>query len=945
MEEEKIKEFMRFPSIGELTARVLISEGVESVPELKKLKLDELKSIDHIGEKRAERIYKDIQGEGEEGKELIKEFECPNCSNFLSVDEDECQECNTVLKIEGGVVLPDKGILENPKETLADSERKKLDDESDPGPWFICGSILERMGAKQKALEAYDRVIELDPLYEHIWNAKASVCLSIGKTEEAAKAYKVAFNAHESPMSLMDVPEVPSEKKEIRERILKESDELKEAKEMISKARSSIEQLVGEYDLDYANLRLKLDQATDARLDEEFEEAKKKAEWVVIECEKAKIFEQVIQEAKDILEKLKERDEYKKYKEALDDIEDSVGEEDYSELVQKTQDIIHEMEDIKEDKVGAEKALPEKIDEAKSVLRENRKKPLDLGSLKKNLRSAIKMRELSKEKEALENVEEVIEKGPVISESNELFEEVKGRLKRIVEGDEDLGVSEEIQQELVEKIKEDLKETIELSKKGDYEEVRRTLNNILYALEWEIDKIIKETQLKVTRQEEEEEEEEVTEEVPEEEEPKVTEEVPEEEEPEVTEEVPEEEEPEVTEEVPEEEEQEVPGEEEQEEMDAEEKFDKSKEILADLRKSGLGLAKLKNLIREANQAKKDEDHEQASDRIEKAFEAGHDLKEISRLSKEVEKKIEELDGKALFDADIYEEKLSRCLRSTKLGVYGLSKRLLLDLRNELEEEDFEKKKLTDFEDPTKLLKEKIRDTKELHILVGKSNLDVKADKEHLKKVVVKIKNKEYEGILELLSEGDEKLLEELERELISEAEHLREEVKEMGGGKVNERWVSIFGEEIKSHLAVGHHVDALELFDEIYEFLDSMKDKESELDKHIYSLKIKLAGVEDTGLNVDDEKNILEEVEKAEDLEKAAGLINRIRDSLAEKLVKEIEDKIVETESSLFDEISSDEKIKLLDHLVKCEQSRREEELENMIFYWKMCARVFSEKT
>ncbi|MFP4608939.1 MAG: helix-hairpin-helix domain-containing protein, partial [Candidatus Aenigmatarchaeota archaeon] len=163
---EKIKELMQVPSVGELTARALLSEGFGSLQELREVESEKLESIDHIGEDRAEKIYKELQGDGDEGKKIIEEFECPNCSNFISVDEDECGECGENVETKGGVVLPDQGILEEPKKKLAEVERDIWDDGDDPRPWFIRGSILESMGAKQRALDAYDKVIELDPLYE-----------------------------------------------------------------------------------------------------------------------------------------------------------------------------------------------------------------------------------------------------------------------------------------------------------------------------------------------------------------------------------------------------------------------------------------------------------------------------------------------------------------------------------------------------------------------------------------------------------------------------------------------------------------------------------------------------------------------------------------------------------------------------------------------------------
>ncbi|MFP3872496.1 MAG: helix-hairpin-helix domain-containing protein [Candidatus Aenigmatarchaeota archaeon] len=1130
---EKIKELMQVPSVGELTARALLSEGFGSLQELREVESEKLESIDHIGEDRAEKIYKELQGDGDEGKKIIEEFECPNCSNFISVDEDECGECGENVETKGGVVLPDQGILEEPKKKLAEVERDIWDDGDDPRPWFIRGSILESMGAKQRALDAYDKVIELDPLYEHIWNAKAAVCLKVGNVREAGKAYKVALDAHDSPMATMNVPETPSVEEKVSEEPLEESEESKEAERKISEARSSLEELVDE-DLDLTNVRSMLDEATDARLDEKFEEAKEKAEKVIDECEKAQKFPDIIQEANNTLERLKGEEgvEYEKYEGSLEDIKSAAGEEDYRELVQRIQGLIEDMEEIKEREEKRKEILDEKIEEAKNVLREHRETVLELGSLKKTLRDAIKKKELEEEEKALEKLEGVIETGPIISEADETFEGIKSRLKAFVEAEEEdekeIGVEE--RKELIEKFKQDLREALALSEEGDYEEVIRWLNNISYAFEEEKERLEKqkaekealEKRLsKVERSKEElseemedlvgideslssaeeslkngqlgqgmktleeyvihediisrisdrleevkekklelegyedvfedfsmeeiggrvekgkeyckkgmyedavvefeetsnlieekieeyssrleknisdtvEEIEEMLEEGSAKEveifsesfvgdleelkeragetadketleeltdlkekgtnllefKPKLSEvegkvEV-------LSDEIDEDAWDEKLDEVEaefekgeyesalnrcdelkkelEEVEEKIEKEKKTENMD--EMFSETKEKLANLRKSGLGLGKLKKRLRKANKAKKERDKEKAFEQIKKALEAGEELMEISELTEDVEGKLEELGDKEKLDAEAYGEELNIFRKSTRLGLYGVAKRLLSDLKADLEEGDFEREKIEEMDEPTTHLKEKIGGLKELHSTVEESGIEVQISKKHLKDAVAKIKEKEYEAVIDILSEGEEELLQRLEKELRAEVEALEE--KDIGIGDWGEDWIKVFTDEIESRLDMGDHRRALKIFGEISDIVDSIEDKDSEIEKHLYSIEKRLEYVEETGLDISDERDLFEEAWESDELERVDSLIGRIREGLSESLDQKIDDEIDKVEERLLKEdLSHEDRAMLLGWLMKAQVGRKKENLEMMIFYWK----------
>jgi tetratricopeptide (TPR) repeat protein len=57
------------------------------------------------------------------------------------------------------------------------------------------GMEYKKLGASDKAIEHFDRVIQNDPAYCYAYYQRAQVCEQIGKTEEARRSYEAGIIA------------------------------------------------------------------------------------------------------------------------------------------------------------------------------------------------------------------------------------------------------------------------------------------------------------------------------------------------------------------------------------------------------------------------------------------------------------------------------------------------------------------------------------------------------------------------------------------------------------------------------------------------------------------------------------------------------------------------------------------------------------------------------
>lgn len=77
--------------------------------------------------------------------------------------------------------------VERARNDLATMERKLRSKEEDPKLWFRNGVALMSVGEVERAIQCFDRTIELDPSYPDAWARRGTAVESLGDYEEAKK--------------------------------------------------------------------------------------------------------------------------------------------------------------------------------------------------------------------------------------------------------------------------------------------------------------------------------------------------------------------------------------------------------------------------------------------------------------------------------------------------------------------------------------------------------------------------------------------------------------------------------------------------------------------------------------------------------------------------------------------------------------------------------------
>jgi tetratricopeptide (TPR) repeat protein len=90
-------------------------------------------------------------------------------------------------------VEPTKSLGEKDQEEVAALEARLKDKPEDPDLWFRLGEVLSEAGDLERALEAYNRVIELDESHKDVWTKKADLLSDMGRHKDASAAYKRAM--------------------------------------------------------------------------------------------------------------------------------------------------------------------------------------------------------------------------------------------------------------------------------------------------------------------------------------------------------------------------------------------------------------------------------------------------------------------------------------------------------------------------------------------------------------------------------------------------------------------------------------------------------------------------------------------------------------------------------------------------------------------------------
>lgn len=926
------KDLTTIPSIGNLTARTLISAGYDSTSKLKKSDVEELASIEKIGERLAKRIIQDIKkgATSDEKKKENTNFEirCPVCDKFTWVEDDKCRECEEPIEFFSSVILPEKGIIEDPKKTLAQVEEKILDEGGDAESWFIKGSILESMGANRKALESFDKVIELDPLFDYVWNAKAQVSLKIGETEEAAKAYKLAFDARKAPKDIADQfkKAKTSTPKETIE--LKEKDELhKKLEDKISIARKLIKKLGGK-DKDITEMTAELDTITEEKIKGNKKKALQMVDEVIKECQSSLDMEDEREDISNRIQKVNElskelSEDIKKIIGIKDDIsqaEDSLEEEDLekasdlissylenesslryiSENLDKKEDLKNKIEDM-DVKVNFLDYIDKEFEKVKEFCRNEdyQKAEKIFEDLMNKLDESLEYIERVTEK-YLKEIEEIIEKGEKKGFDLEIvkndFEELKERFKT---GDED---KEEITSQF-EVLKKKAKNTLLLrtnmsETKDELSEHKKKLDTSKY--EERIEKI--EDEFKNENFEK-----------------AVT----------------------LSKELKKDIKTEIKKVEEKERLEskAEENLVEARKKLSRLRETNFDLTDLKRLLKDSNDHRKKGDLKKSVTLTENFIDSAEKLIELSDVIKKIDTKIEELDESDLVDKERINYEVDQYKKLVKIEKYGLANKFLSKTLDELEVALDEKKKIPQPEEkldksatqiPTQI-KEKVRNVKELNNLVENAEIEIKVNREPLKDAIIKIKDLKYIEANKILNDWKESLIDRLNYELGNRLDAILEDLEDFDIPSVQRRGKAIL-ENVEKKWNLKAYKEALEVLIYASNFIQEVQKKKTKKDKQIYLASELIKDTQGLGDTKEIEDIFIKVRENKEDDETFEKSLEELKNTLEERLTDTMNEEVEKLEDTL-EQLNRKNVVLAINNLIDLKSSLDEENAEKASWY------------
>ncbi len=432
-EDNDIDALRDIPPIGDLKCRVLLREGYKDRDDLKNADFEDLLEICEIGKRNASEILEGIDSqEGYDREEIF----CPACGVILYADEESCPECEQSIKIQGKV-FHSEGEIEEPLKALIEYEKRIIKGEENPELYYSKAAIIEKMGALNRALELYDKVIELDPLYDHIWTAKANLSLRLDRLNDAAKAYKVAVNKHQ--IDLPEMPEIREEKTAFEEKDIK----VKEVETKVGDARRSYFRLKsGNIPTDH--LESKLRAAVDARNNDDRETAVEKADELLDNVGEIKEisldYEQALKEIKELgsetlfekLEEIDDRIEFGKYGEAKKSCKDLLSDiEDEKKERALEQEISEKMGTVGKKKRISEEKFLKVFDEAKESLNQIRKTNIKINDIKRLIKMTVKRRKEMDYDEGINYAKQALSLSEKVKEIDLLIDEGREKLKKL----------------------------------------------------------------------------------------------------------------------------------------------------------------------------------------------------------------------------------------------------------------------------------------------------------------------------------------------------------------------------------------------------------------------------------------------------------------------------------------------------------------------------------
>ncbi|MFW6196278.1 MAG: helix-hairpin-helix domain-containing protein [Thermoplasmatota archaeon] len=486
-----IKEVMEISSVGELTARILIKNGFDSISKLENTEIEDLIKIDEIGKDKAQKILEGIKEEQKESKELTAEIFCVTCRSIVDIDKEECVECGAEFNVQGPVILPEIGVVDEPKKLLSKFEKDLMDGKETPETWYGRGAILDSMNYKWEALNSYNKVIELDPLYDHIWNAKARAALEVGQVRDAARAYKVAFDTHVANSRIKGLSNEESPMEQEKKKIKKRDVSVKEVENKLFIARSVIHELKRK-GVDLTELNNLLDKAVEARNNDKRKKSVETVEKIMHHAEQLREFIDVRVNINEILDELAEYDvEIEEFKSRKKSLIEEINEGKYESTIDELYGLLDTLENKlekekarQEDEKEKEEKLTEKLQEIRGMMKELRETSLNIEEFKNGLSEAVNHKKESEYVEGLEKAEDLIEIGNTILDTDEKIIELKDKVKESEFNLKEFG------------FKEDIEKILELAKDGLYHESYEETLELLKSFDERLTELETERELK-----------------------------------------------------------------------------------------------------------------------------------------------------------------------------------------------------------------------------------------------------------------------------------------------------------------------------------------------------------------------------------------------------------------------------------------------------------------
>ncbi len=280
----------------------------------------------------------------------------------------------------------------------------------------------------------------------------------------------------------------------------------------------------------------------------------------------------------------------------------------------------------------------------------------------------------------------------------------------------------------------------------------------------------------------------------------------------------------------------------------------------------------------------------------------------------------------------------------------MAEKLLSDMLEELEdaldegkmipppEEDLDK---STSQIPT-LIKEKVRNVKELNNLVERADMEIKVNRKPLKKAIIKIKDLEYKEANEILTDWKNSLIERLNYELGDKLDTLKEKSDSLENSSLQRRSKAIL-ENIERRWDLKAYKRAMETLIYASNFLEEIETKSTKQDKQIY-LSSEL--IEDIERSRDDGKEVKELLNQAEENKDEEEAFNEVLEEIQKKIeddLKDILDKEIKELEGRLEGRTEKNIVVAISNLVDVKSSLDEKNVEKASWYMREYKKVIEE--